>query len=52
MNRFTLCKNIQKTYYNNCNDLFQLEIAEIAETELKLIGLFIGLSGIIYLKKK
>ena len=50
MNRFTLCKNIQKTYYNNCNDLFQLEIAEIAETELKLIGLFIGLSGIIYLK--
>jgi hypothetical protein len=50
MNRFTLCKNIQKTYHNNCNDFIQLEIAEIAETELKLIGIFIGLSGIIYLK--
>lgn len=47
MNRFTLCQNIKKTYHNNCDDFI---VAEIAEIELKFIALFIGLTGIIYLK--
>ena len=42
-----VCQNIKKTYHNNCNEFV---IAEVAEIELKFIGLFIGLSGIIYLK--
>ena len=47
MNRFTVCKDIKKTYHYNCNDFV---LAEIAEIELKFIALFMGLSGIIYLK--
>jgi hypothetical protein len=43
----TFCQNIKKTYHNNCNDFV---ITEVAEIELKFIALFIGLSGIIYLK--
>lgn len=34
-------------YHNNCNDFV---LSEIAEIELKFIALFIGLSGIVYLK--
>jgi hypothetical protein len=47
MNRFTVCQNIKKTYQHNCNDFV---LAEMAEIELKFIALFMGLSGIIYLK--
>ena len=47
MNRFTVCQDIKKTYHYNCNDFV---LAEIAEIELKFIALFMGLSGIIYLK--
>jgi len=47
MNTFTVCQNIKKTYQHNCNDFV---LAEIAEIELKFIALFMGLSGIIYLK--
>jgi len=47
MNRFTICQNIKKTYQHNCNDFV---LAEIAEIELKFIALFMGLSGVIYLK--
>ena len=47
MNRFTICQNIKKTYQHNCNDFV---LAEIAEVELKFIALFMGLSGVIYLK--
>jgi hypothetical protein len=47
MNKIVLCQNIKKTYHNNCNEFV---IAEVAEIELKFIALFIGLSGIIYLK--
>jgi len=50
MNRFTVCQDIKKTYHYNCNDFVLAEIAEIAEIELKFIALFMGLSGIIYLK--
>ena len=42
------CQNVKKMYYNNnCTDFV---IKEIVEIELKFIALFIGLSGIIYLK--
>ena len=34
-------------YHNNCNEFV---IAEVVEIELKFVALFIGLSGIIYLK--
>ena len=44
---FTVCQNIKKTYHDNCNEFV---IAELAEIELKFIALFMGLSGIIYLK--
>lgn len=47
MNKLVFCQNIKKTYHNNCNDFV---LAELAEVELKIIGLFIGLSGILYLK--
>ena len=47
MNKIVFCQNIKKTYHNNCNDFV---LAELAEVELKIIGLFIGLSGILYLK--
>ena len=47
MNRFTVCQNIKKTYQHNCNDFV---LAEMAEIELKFIALFMGLSGVIYLK--
>ena len=47
MNRFTVCQNIKKNYQHNCNDFV---LAEIAEIELKFIALFMGLSGVIYLK--
>jgi hypothetical protein len=47
MNRFTVCQDIKKTYHYNCNDFV---LAEKAEIELKFIALFMGLSGIIYLK--
>ena len=47
MNRFTFCQNIKKTYQHNCNDFV---LAEMAEIELKFIALFMGLSGVIYLK--
>jgi hypothetical protein len=47
MNMFTVCQNIKKTYHDNCNEFV---IAELAEIELKFIALFMGLSGIIYLK--
>jgi len=47
MNRFVFCENIKEKYHTRCNDFVQSEIAEI---ELKLVVLFIGLSGIVYLK--
>ena len=47
MNKIVFCQNIKKTYHNNCNDFV---LSEIAEIELKFIALFIGLSGIVYLK--
>ena len=47
MNRFTVCRNIKKNYQDNCNDFV---LAEMAEVELKFIALFMGLSGVIYLK--
>jgi hypothetical protein len=47
MNKFVLCQNIKKTYHKNCNDFV---ITEIAEIELKFVALFIGLTGIVYLK--
>jgi len=47
MNRFVFCENIKEKYHTRCNDFVQSEIAEI---ELKLIVLFVGLSGIVYLK--
>jgi hypothetical protein len=47
MNKIVFCENIKKTYHNNCTDFV---LAEIAEIELKFVALFIGLSGIVYLK--
>jgi hypothetical protein len=47
MNKIISCQNIKKMYHNNCNDFV---LSEIAEIELKFIALFIGLSGIVYLK--
>ena len=47
MNRFVFCENIKEKYHTRCNDFVQSEIAEI---ELKLVVLFVGLSGIVYLK--
>jgi hypothetical protein len=47
MNKIVSCQNIKKMYHNNCNDFV---LSEIAEIELKFIALFIGLSGIVYLK--
>lgn len=47
MNRFKVCQDIKKTYHYNCNDFV---LAEMAEIELKFVALFVGLSGIIYLK--
>jgi hypothetical protein len=47
MNKNVLCENIKKTYYNNCNDFV---LSEIAEIELKFVALFIGVTGIVYLK--
>ena len=47
MNKNVLCQNIKKTYYNNCNDFV---LSEIAEIELKFVALFIGVTGIVYLK--
>jgi hypothetical protein len=47
MNKIVFCQNIKKTYHTNCSDFV---LAEVAEIELKFVALFIGLSGIIYLK--
>jgi hypothetical protein len=47
MNKIVLCQNIKKTYHDNCNDFV---LSEIAEIELKFIALFIGVTGIVYLK--
>jgi hypothetical protein len=47
MNKIVSCQNIKKMYHNNCNEFV---IAEVLEVELKFVALFIGLSGIIYLK--
>ena len=47
MNKNVFCQNIKKTYHTNCSDFV---LAELAEVELKIIGLFIGLSGIYILK--
>ena len=47
MNRMVFCQNIKKTYHNNCNDFV---LAEMTEIELKFVAIFIGLSGILYLK--
>jgi hypothetical protein len=47
MNKIILCENIKKMYHSNCNDFV---IAEVAEIELKFFALFIGLTGIVYLK--
>jgi hypothetical protein len=47
MNKIVFCQNIKKTYDIHCNDFVK---GELVEVELKLIGLFIGLSGILYLK--
>ena len=43
------CQNVKKMYYNN-NNCTDFVIKEIVEIELKFIALFIGLSGIVYLK--
>ena len=47
MNKIVSCQNIKKLYHYNCNEFV---IAEVVEVELKFVALFIGLSGIIYLK--
>ena len=47
MNKNVFCQNIKKIYHTNCNEFV---IAEVAEIELKFIALFIGLTGVIYLK--
>ena len=44
MNRIAFCENIKKKYHTSCNDFI---LAEVAEIELKFIGLFIGVSGIL-----
>jgi hypothetical protein len=46
-NNNIFCENIKYIYHTKCNEFV---IAEIAELELKFIALFIGLSGIVYLK--
>lgn len=47
MNNNVFCQNIKKMYHNNCNEFV---LAEVAEIELKFLALFIGLTGIVYLK--
>lgn len=47
MNKNVFCQNIKKIYHTNCNEFV---LAEVAEIELKFIALFIGLTGVIYLK--
>jgi hypothetical protein len=47
MNKIVFCQNIKEMYHTKCNDFV---LAEVAELELKFVALFIGFSGIIYLK--
>jgi hypothetical protein len=47
MNRIAFCESLKNKYHTSCKDFV---IAEVTEIELKFIALFIGLTGIIYLK--
>lgn len=47
MDKIVFCQNVKKIYHTKCSDFV---IAEVAEVELKFIALFIGLTGVIYLK--